>query len=723
MIIKKLKIKNFRSYYDDNEFELSEGLTLIIGDNGDGKTTFFEALQWLFNTVGSEIGNIDMVSEMRKSKMEIGEEDEVSVYMEFEHSGPKSIEKRFTFERTVDNYSVSKIQYRGYETIGTERQLVDGKYLMDRCYDAFIQRFSMFKGESTLNVFNNPAALKELVDKYSDIRKFDDLVNMTTYFSENANKAYIKESKSDVKIAQEAKVIEQDLNRVGELIFQTKKDIKEKKSSLDLYNSRLDELEQNQETSEKYKEICDRLKTQEEKKRSFNAKIAMVDMNTSLLDKLWVLCPFPSVLQEFKEKSSSLSKERRKLDKEFNAQRNIELGKIQAIKEIQGALINGTPKLPWYLPDQETMEEMINDRICKVCGRPIEEGSDAYHFMVHKLEEYKQHCQAKLQQEEERKLIEEKELFQNNYIEELHSLSITLSGSAEASVANLANDIRDRIDLVARFRQDLKNTEERIQDIKDEKARLLIQAGNISESVLEKDFQDIKGLFEQKGKAEGRLSDLEKELKNYQDQEENLKKKLDDLNPSSSQVKAYRDIHKTLATIAEAFAEAKEENLRNFLSALEEQANDYLERLSTNDFHGIIRLRDIADGTVGIKLYSDNGTEIKNPSGSQETVMYISVLFAIAEFTQQKRGEDYPLIFDAATSSFGDSKEKDFYNVIDNDNLKKQCIIVTKDFITNGIMRTEEVEKLTCSVYRIKKADNFNASHLETIRTMVKKIK
>ena len=77
--------------------------------------------------------------------------------------------------------------------------------------------------------------------------------------------------------------------------------------------------------------------------------------------------------------------------------------------------------------------------------------------------------------------------------------------------------------------------------------------------------------------------------------------------------------------------------------------------------------------------------------------------------------------FDAATSSFGDSKEEDFYNVIDNVN--KQCIIVTKDFITKGKVRYSEIEKLTCSVYRIKKAEGFDLKNLATIRTTIENIK
>lgn len=42
MIIKKIEINNFRSYYKFNVFELDNGLNLIIGSNGDGKTTFLK---------------------------------------------------------------------------------------------------------------------------------------------------------------------------------------------------------------------------------------------------------------------------------------------------------------------------------------------------------------------------------------------------------------------------------------------------------------------------------------------------------------------------------------------------------------------------------------------------------------------------------------------------------------------------------------------------------
>lgn len=722
MIIKEIRIKNFRSYYgDNNHFDFSDGLTLILGDNGDGKTTFFEALQWLFNTT-IDRGSIDNVSEMRKSKLEIGESDEVSVYMSFEHDGEKSVEKSFSVERTGnDTYKVGNISYRGYEANGTEREAVNGKVLIDRCYDAFIQRFSMFKGESELDVFDNSAALKELVDKFSDIRKFDVLVENTTKFEEKSNAAYTKEMKSDAKVSKEANELDFKIKRVGEDIANLKSDIKDKQTSYDVFSNRLTQLEQNQETSQRYRDIQNRLKTQEEKAIRLRGQIGSVDYSHALLDKMWILCAFSPILNEFQQKCSALSREKRKQERDFDKQQAAAFAKLETIKEVQGALINGATELPWYLPDQETMEEMLRDHICKVCGRTVEDNSEAYHFMVHKIEEYKAHVEAKLKREQEKQSLEEQSLFKNDYIEELHSFCISLSGNQEAKISSIALEIKDRLELVDRLKEDLKVVEGKIQDIVDEKARLLIQAGNVSESLLESQYNDIKGLFEQKNRAEVRLTELNGELKLKMEQLKELQERLDALNPASSKVKTLRDVHRVLEEIARAFQNAKKENLRRFLAEMEERANRYVAALSANDFHGEIRLIQTADDSTEIHLFSSNGTEIKKPSGSQRTVMYISVLFAISDFTQQKREEDYPLIFDAATSSFGDSKEGEFYNVISN--VKKQCIIVTKDFITKGEVRKNDIQGLECPVYRIKKANGFDANNMATIRTIVEKLK
>lgn len=720
MIIKEIRIRNFRSYYgDNNRFEFSDGLSIIVGDNGDGKTTFFEAIQWLLNTTADK-ASIESISEMRKSQMEVGDEDVVSVSMVFDHFGEKSVEKTFTFTKTENGFSLSKVQYIGYESDGVQRINVNGKTLIEHCYDTFIQRYSMFKGESELNVFDNKASLKELVDKFSDIRKFDDLVDLTAAFESKSNAAYNKELTSDRKVAKQAKELGFRITALLNEISQIKSEIRDKVKALEIFSKKLEDLEQNQEASERYQDIKKRLRSLEEKRNRLAATIQSVDYNHSLLDRMWILCAFMPILQEFKKKSSAFSKEKRKLEKEFDRERAKALGKLEAIKEIQGALVNGATELPWYLPNQETMEEMIHDHICKVCGRVAEEGSEAYKFMVNKLEEYKRHAEAKAHAESQKKELEDQSPFSSSYIEALHNLSISLSGSREAEIGEIPTLIRDRQELVARLQSEVTELERKIQDLADDKARLLISQ-NASEQELDADFGNIKGLFEQKERAITRKADLEHSLNLKEAEYEELKKEQDALNPENSQAVILKDVHRTFEAIAAAFLSAKRENLSRFLSELEEKANQYLVKLSAEDFHGEIHLVQTAEDSTEIKLFSSNGTQITRPSGSQKTVMYISVLFAISDFTSEKRDEDYPLIFDAATSSFGDSKEKDFYNIINQ--LHKQCIIVTKDFLERGVLQKDEINQLTCTVYRIKKAENFDSTNMATVRTLIEKIK
>lgn len=98
MIIKEVTIENFRSYYGINTIKFNDGLMLFIGDNGDGKTTFFEALEWLFDTSKQNL-DYRLISEKKIAELPEFGNDQLRVSMTFEHDGEKIVEKSFFFEK------------------------------------------------------------------------------------------------------------------------------------------------------------------------------------------------------------------------------------------------------------------------------------------------------------------------------------------------------------------------------------------------------------------------------------------------------------------------------------------------------------------------------------------------------------------------------------------------------------------------------------------------
>lgn len=728
MIIRRIEIENFRSYYgNENIFEFGDGLTLIIGDNGDGKSTFFEAIQWLLDISHTDEDQknhvLDNFSEMRKSKLEIGESATLRVKMDFEHDGRKSVEKMFVItKKDIGFFDVSDIKFKGTEDTDEGRLSPDGRSLIARCFDAEMQHFSMFKGESRLDVLDGPEALKMLVDKYSDVKYFDDLVDLTSSFEIKAQKAYSRESQNDEKTKGQAQVYDRELTKLSGEIQEIRKEIKELSATVNSYETMLKNLELNEETKDRYDELSQKLKLKESEATSLKASIEKVNLNRSLLDQYWIMCAFPSILSVFKDKCAQLRREKQRLHDEFLCERAKEQGELDALKKENESLLNDDAKLPWYIPDDKYMKEMIKVHRCKVCNTPAPEGSDAYRFMVNKLEEYKKHINERARIKEEQVKLSKKQLFTEEYIDEINVLANRLSGPEEAFIAGIANDINDRLEVVSRKSEELSQVKKEIKEIEEDISRLLIQAGNISEETMKKSRSDERNMYRKKGEAEKEIKDLENELKDLLNRQTEVKEKMNNLKPGNYLSKLYQKVHIAFEQISNASMRAKEKNLYNFLDALKDGANLYMDRLSTQDFHGEVNLfykKDTEE--AGIRLKSSNGTDIKKPSDSQKTVMYISILFAVSDFAHKKTDEDYPLIFDAATSSFGDAKEEDFYNIIND--VKKQCIVITKDFITGGKVRMNDVNKLTCRVYRIQKAEGFNYSDVSTVRTLIKEIK
>ena len=718
MILKKIIIRNFRSYYGENTFDLSDRLTLIIGDNGDGKTTFFEALEWLFDT-SVENKNETNISAKRKSELGVGESDMVCVTMVFDHDGEKEIEKRFTFTKRPDKTIVTdEFKFIGYEDRGSERVQTSGKSLLELCFDAAIRKYCLFKGESELNVFDNETALKTLVDKFSNIREIDKYLELAEYFESESQSVVSKEVRNNKKTEQKAKELESDRQANNRELQRIKTEMKEAREEINSYSLRIEKLEQNQDKFDTYHELNERIENLKRKRVEMDRK-AFCDYNVNLLDKLWILRSFPDVLDDFQKKASQLSRQKREMETKEVERIAIEKGK----KELADSLMNGATPLPWYVPDENTMREMIDEHICKVCGREAPEGSEAYDFMVKRLNEFL----AKQSKKSEEVIGNDIPLFKNQYIDELLTMANRLGGWTKNDIIKLRQDITDELEFVQARKRDLQKIKKDLDEAEEEKTRLVLQAQGLSEEMLEKGFRDFKGYADRRQKAEIKMANLERDNEIAMKEKERIDAAFSQLAPQSGTTAIYNRIHLAFETIMKAFAKAKEHNITEFLEDLEKQTNDYFKKLNHDDFRGQIRIIRSVDGSASIKLYSSSGSIITNPGGAQKTTMYMSVLFAISNITTLKREQDYPLIFDAPTSSFGEYKESEFYNVVDN--IDKQCIIVTKDLliIDKETQKTkldeDKLKDMTCSVYRISKAQGFDPLDLTTIVTNINHIK
>jgi wobble nucleotide-excising tRNase len=151
-----------------------------------------------------------------------------------------------------------------------------------------------------------------------------------------------------------------------------------------------------------------------------------------------------------------------------------------------------------------------------------------------------------------------------------------------------------------------------------------------------------------------------------------------------------------------------------------------LTRLNVDDFTGIIKIYLDRYNDLKIELQDKNGRIITNPNTSLLTTMHISILFAISELTRENRNADYPLIFDAPTSSFDEGKDKTFYECL-NSQVNKQCIVVTKSYLYKNdsgeyVTDTKSLNSLNCQKYRIRKLSGFDKLDITTIDTQIEAI-
>lgn len=713
MIIRKIQIDNYLCYYDTNSFELSEGLNIILGENGEGKTKFFEAVDWLFNGENRELDML--VSAKKLNETEVGDSFRVRVSMTVEQYGEKSIiTKSFLAKKEKANEcSTSSFMIEGIsENSSGERTQVDGQALLDRIFPFQIRKYSMFKGEAELNIFESESALANLINLFSEAKHYDKYSEKGAFLREKAEKAVEDSSKLDKKN-------EALYRRLEGEILELEREKEKYKVHLNATEDEIKKIEENLQDAERHVNNADALETLNKRIKEIEERIsyltARIDENytTSLFDENWILVNFESFHKEFAEKVSAHSKTKRELQSEFDKQKGIKVGE----KKAKAELLNNAIPLPNNIPSKAIMEEMLNDEICKVCNREAKKGSDAYEFMMKRLKAYLE-SQAIVVNGPEK----DEPLFKFDYTNRLENLSI----SHEDNLKNLRlirNKIKELFEFNDERKKDIEELNEQLEKEKTEREKTLgnssIGAEKLSDVLKNYNAwqKDLKNRNQDQLDFTTKLKNIESELEAKKEE----KDKIDTSSANSFLIKT-RNILRDIETI---FIDTKEKKFDEFIEKLQTKSNNFFKTINIDAFTGAIvftRRNKVNRTIVEVELQEDGRTFYK-PNQSLLTSMHISILFAISELASEIKEENFPMIFDAPTSSFGENKTAQFLNLIFE--TENQKILLIKDFLhTDKTTKTLSIKKEFESVRRdkafwVKLERPFDSYNLKTINSQV----
>lgn len=717
MIIKKVTIENFLCYFGIKEFEFSKGLNIILGENGEGKTKFFDAIEWLLNTTYSS-NEIALISQKALVEAAEGDSFQVSVKLTCEHENETVyITRQFRVTKfNDDNIETTSAILDGIKESRTgERDIVDGKQWLDIVFPPEIRRYSMFKGESSLNILKQDASLINLINLFSDARSYDKYASKIEYLREEAEKEVSENTRLNTKKKAEYESLEKQI-----ILAQ------QKKSQLEI---QLDRLEQNTNSTillkneaEKFvlnanalEDINKRIFLLNEKKHKNDAKIDE-NYTTSLLDDFWILMHFEPIHNDFSNKIQQAEIAKRQLQQEFD----ISKGETKGRRTLQAKLINNSSPLPIGVPNKAIMTEMLKDEICKVCNREAKKGTDAYNYMEYNLQQF-------LSSLEPEKNIEEDEIiFKNNYLKSLVNMA-TNHDSSILRFRSVIPEIKDKFEFNKSREEDSLKLQEQIDKEKLERTKILGDSSLEEDRLLDviKNYNQWQTDINNANRSRVTLEFQHKEASDFLAEKISQKDKIGEQSASHYLI-SKRDILKDIEKI---FKDTKERKFDEFLKKLEDKSNEILAKINVDAFLGkiiFIKKKSVTNHSgINVELVQSDGTPFIAPNQSLETSMHIAVLFAISDLAAVKKMEEYPLIFDAPTSSFGESKTSSFLNLLHNNTNQK--ILLLKDFIIKNDENKLSIKKEFDSVKRnkafwVRLERPFDNGKLNTINTLVSEI-
>jgi DNA sulfur modification protein DndD len=693
MILKSIELSNFMCYSgsgSENTFEFKEGINLIIGDNGYGKSKLFDAFYWVmydqvFDRNRNQFRDTRFMKRQIVSDKAIHEAQEgqvtasvVITLQQNERGHEYILERRYSVKKLSDQVREdegSELIIRKKELgLGTgtiitepeEQDRIKALVLPDN-----IKPYMWFQGEEVDKIidFNKDASLTKAINVLSNIARYDRVIALADSLKDSVDKEYNKKLREQSRDRDTSESLEVQRRKLSEDIEQT--------------TAQLIKLRDNQSTAEEKSEALLQRVASAEQIRDFESKrVQKEDQLTQVSEDLneeltfyhkrlftskWVLKGTENLFEEYSAKYGAYTTRKLQLQAEL-------LAKSEQEASIKRAM---QTRLPADVPEPIHVQRMLDEERCLVCDRVAERGSDAWNKMKELIERTitkpgtlpvepvsKHHFDADL-----------KRLYNNGL-----SLQPTIKG-IDADIA----DVRRKI----------KKYESRSKDLKGELEKLTssIQA-LINDTAL--DVEAARNLTNEFAAQQNNIQRFTRESSSLEHIIAQRRKELDAILAKlkelvTGEIPAYLTEKVSVLTDFQTVAHRTRQRVfKQLVTMLEAEANKHYEAMTSGNksARGIIRLKELANGNYMPELVDEQGNVLMNLNTGNIILIKLATIMAIISARQGIRTTDlYTLITDAPMSVFGEDYTMGFCRTVSK--VYRQSIIMSKEFHKNLALREQ----------------------------------